>query len=169
MKFVTSVAPHWRAADSVSVLMRQVLYALVPMLLAFLWFFGPGILLNIFVAVTVSLGAELAMLLQRTPVQIHGVDISGWDTHIRQGALDGMHANLLEKIGGSRSLSAVHAHVERFVSTKAEPATRSVNLEGRHTEIGDRPKVAHLEPAAVEAGVARLHALLAEWVDRAVA
>ena len=77
MKFSTSAAPHWRAADSVPVVMRQVLYALVPALIAYVWFFGPGILFNIVIAIPVCVGCEALMLrLRHRPIAVFVADYS---------------------------------------------------------------------------------------------
>jgi electron transport complex protein RnfD len=59
-------APHLQPPVSVPVMMRRVLYALTPALGAYVWFFGPGILLNIGVAVSAAGVTEAACLrLQR--------------------------------------------------------------------------------------------------------
>ncbi len=55
-----------------------------------------------------SFGEKLetvAMLMKRTPVQILGVNIGGWDTHTRQGQIYGNHGNLLQNVAeGYRAL-----------------------------------------------------------------
>lgn len=62
-------APHLRTPVTVPVLMRRVLYALAPALLAYIWFFGFGIVFNIVVAVVSAVGTEaLCLRLQRRPL-----------------------------------------------------------------------------------------------------
>lgn len=65
MHFKTLSPPHFVAYNSVSQVMLQVIYALIPGSLAMIWYFGWGILINIVIAVTVAVGAEAAMLLLR--------------------------------------------------------------------------------------------------------
>lgn len=55
-------APHLRARRSVPVMMRQVLYALVPALAAYVWYFGFGILFNCVIAVLAAIATEMACL-----------------------------------------------------------------------------------------------------------
>jgi electron transport complex protein RnfD len=62
MRFETGSAPQWRAAVSVGGIMRTVLLALVPAVLAHVWFFGAGILLNFAVALLAGLATEAACL-----------------------------------------------------------------------------------------------------------
>lgn len=62
MKFDTAPPPHWRSTATVGGMMRTVLYALTPALLAHVWFYGPGILLNIAVALPAALLTEAACL-----------------------------------------------------------------------------------------------------------
>lgn len=70
-------APHLRTPVSVPVLMRRVLYALVPALLAYTWFFGFGLVFNIAAAVAAALATEAACLrLQRRPIAIALSDYS---------------------------------------------------------------------------------------------
>ncbi|NCG12567.1 MAG: DUF1501 domain-containing protein [Planctomycetia bacterium] len=50
--------------------------------------------------------SEIAMLLKRTPAQLLGVNIGGWDTHTAQGTLVGGHPNILgELASGIQALS----------------------------------------------------------------
>ncbi|HVR72899.1 MAG TPA: DUF1501 domain-containing protein [Planctomycetota bacterium] len=69
---------------------------------------GPYTPTNGAVYPTGSFGDKLrnvAMLLKRTPVQILGVNIGGWDTHTGQGAIYGAHGNLLQDVAeGFRAL-----------------------------------------------------------------
>ena len=55
-------APHMPPKATVAGVMIQVLIALVPGIIAQLWFFGPGILIQIILAVAFALGFEAAML-----------------------------------------------------------------------------------------------------------
>ena len=64
-KFVTGGAPHIPPQSTVGGVMRQVLYALCPGILAYCWFFGPGILLQILLAAGFALVFEAAMLKAR--------------------------------------------------------------------------------------------------------
>ncbi|MBL8200428.1 MAG: RnfABCDGE type electron transport complex subunit D [Chromatiales bacterium] len=62
MRFETSAPPQWRSPTSVGAVMRTVLYALAPALLAHVWFFGIGILLNVAIALVAGLVTEAACL-----------------------------------------------------------------------------------------------------------
>lgn len=76
-KFATSSAPHLPATTSVAQVMQQVLYALVPGIAAHCWYFGPGILLQILLAVLFAVGFEaLTLKIRQQPVRIHLLDFS---------------------------------------------------------------------------------------------
>lgn len=60
--FPTAVAPHLPAARSVRQVMGQVLLALLPGIAAHVWFFGPGVLFQITLAVGFALAFEALML-----------------------------------------------------------------------------------------------------------
>ena len=76
-RFELAGAPHQPPATSVGGVMRQVLYALVPAIAAHWWFFGPGILIQILLAVGFALLFEAAMLrLRRRPVGLFLADYS---------------------------------------------------------------------------------------------
>ncbi|MBY6205054.1 RnfABCDGE type electron transport complex subunit D [Halomonas denitrificans] len=62
MNLTVAGAPHLPPITTVGAVMRQVLYALVPAVVAHVWFFGPGILFQITLAVAFALGFEAAML-----------------------------------------------------------------------------------------------------------
>lgn len=62
MKFATPPAPHWREAAGVPAMMRQVLYALLPATVAYIYFFGPGLLLNMLLATLAALATEACAL-----------------------------------------------------------------------------------------------------------
>ncbi|MGH8494544.1 MAG: electron transport complex subunit RsxD [Gammaproteobacteria bacterium] len=69
MRFATGGAPHYPPRTSIAVTMRQVLFALVPAALAYVWFFGFGFVVNVLVASAVAIGAEAAVLrLRRRPI-----------------------------------------------------------------------------------------------------
>ena len=70
-----SVLPN--TSTDVGAVMRQVLYALIPGALAYTWFFGAGVLINIALASAVALLSETAMLrLRGKPVGIYLNDYS---------------------------------------------------------------------------------------------
>jgi len=61
-KFSPGVAPHFSPKMTVTGVMQQVLYALLPGIIAYSWFFGPGILVQITLAVIFALLFETMML-----------------------------------------------------------------------------------------------------------
>ncbi len=61
--FVSS--PHLHSTANVSRVMLNVIYALIPALVAYSWLFGWGVLLNIAIAVMVALASEAAVLALR--------------------------------------------------------------------------------------------------------
>lgn len=63
--FDTGGAPHFPPHSTVARVMLQVVYALIPAILAHAWFFGPGIFLQIALACGFALGFEAAMLVLR--------------------------------------------------------------------------------------------------------
>ncbi len=62
MRFRHAPAPHLTPPNTVAHMMRQVLYALVPAAVAHVWFFGPGLLINMVIASLVALASEAIML-----------------------------------------------------------------------------------------------------------
>jgi electron transport complex protein RnfD len=69
MKFAVNSAPHWLEADPVSVMMRRVLLALVPVILASSWYLGVGVLINLCFAALLCWGLEVtALVLRQRPV-----------------------------------------------------------------------------------------------------
>ena len=48
--FNTGGAPHFPPHSTVAGVMRQVIYALLPAITAHVWFFGPGIVVQILLA-----------------------------------------------------------------------------------------------------------------------
>lgn len=70
MEFTRRDAPFAAASDNVASIMQQVLLALVPATLAYVWYFGPGLILNLIVATIFCVGGEAAMLrLRNKPVE----------------------------------------------------------------------------------------------------
>ncbi len=63
--FATASAPHLPARRSVQDVMALVLLALIPGVLAHAWFFGPGIFVQITLAIGFALALEAAMLRAR--------------------------------------------------------------------------------------------------------
>lgn len=77
MKLRTAGPPHIPPTTTVAGVMRQVLYALVPGILAHIWFFGSGILFQIVLATGFALGFEALMLqLRGKPLKIYLGDYS---------------------------------------------------------------------------------------------
>ncbi len=69
-KFDPGVAPHFPPKLSVTGVMQEVLYALLPGIIAYTWFFGPGILVQILLAVIFALLFETLMLkVRKLPLQ----------------------------------------------------------------------------------------------------
>ncbi len=64
-RFERTMAPHLRPAASVQRVMAEVLIALIPAVIAYVWYFGPGLLLNMAVATLVALASEAAVLMTR--------------------------------------------------------------------------------------------------------
>ncbi len=65
MALSSTQPPHVRPQTSVTRVMGEVVAALVPATLVYVWFFGPGLLFNMAVASLVALGAEAAILRMR--------------------------------------------------------------------------------------------------------
>ena len=77
MRFRTMTSPHVLGATSVGLVMRRVLYAMVPGITALVWFFGWGVLVNLVLATAVALLAEAALLAARgKPLAPHLNDYS---------------------------------------------------------------------------------------------
>ena len=62
MKLTLAGPPHLPPINTVSGVMKQVLYALIPGIAAHVWFFGFGILFQIALAVGFALALEAVML-----------------------------------------------------------------------------------------------------------
>ena len=75
--FETSGAPHMPPQTTVAMVMLRVLYALVPGVMAYVWYFGPGILIQIMLATFFALLFEYLMLRWRDrPVKLFMTDYS---------------------------------------------------------------------------------------------
>lgn len=76
-EFPTAPAPHLPPTHNVSWVMRQVLYALAPGIIAHVWFFGPGVLIQIALACLFALALEALMLrLRARPLRPFLTDLS---------------------------------------------------------------------------------------------
>jgi len=83
MQLTGGTAPHWRTQDTIPVIMRQVIVALVPAVIATYWFFGIGIFVNITVASVAALVTEFVALKMRgRPVNQYLTDYSAIVTAI---------------------------------------------------------------------------------------
>ena len=70
-KFDPGVAPHFSPKMTVKGVMQQVFYALLPGIIAYTWFFGPGILVQISLAVIFALLFEYLMLkVRKLPLKL---------------------------------------------------------------------------------------------------
>jgi electron transport complex protein RnfD len=58
-------APFFTPSTHVRSIMQQVLYALIPAAIAYVWFFGPGLIFNFIVAALFCVAGEAAMLRAR--------------------------------------------------------------------------------------------------------
>src|SRR5262245_53271573 len=62
MEFSTAPAPHLPARTTVTAVMLEVLVALVPGVLVYTWYFGPGLAINLVIAAAAALAVESLML-----------------------------------------------------------------------------------------------------------
>lgn len=70
-------SPYVSPGKPVGALMLQVVIALLPGTLAYAWFFGPGVLINIVLAVVLALAFEAVILkLRQRPIRPHLSDLS---------------------------------------------------------------------------------------------
>jgi electron transport complex protein RnfD len=75
--FDTGGAPHFPPHSTVSRVMLQVIYALIPGIAAHVWFFGPGILVQMVLAVGFAIGFEALMLkIRKRPLRLFLGDFS---------------------------------------------------------------------------------------------
>ncbi len=66
----TPTSPHMHAHTNITLVMIRVLLALIPAVVAYTWFFGWGLLINIAIALAVGLGYEAGMLkLRERPIR----------------------------------------------------------------------------------------------------
>lgn len=76
MRFPADSPPHLPPVNTVSLMMRRVLYAVVPGTVAMLALFGWGVLFNLLLAVAAAVACEALMLrLRRRPIQLF---LSDW-------------------------------------------------------------------------------------------
>lgn len=77
MQFERREAPFIRPTTDVSAMMRHVLYALIPAVLAYTWYFGAGFIFNLIIATVFCLLGEAMMLrLRGRPVEPSLADYS---------------------------------------------------------------------------------------------
>lgn len=77
MKFQLEPAPHIISARPVPQVMREVLYALMPAVVVYTWFFGVGLIVNLLIACAVALLSEAVILrLRRRNVRLYLTDYS---------------------------------------------------------------------------------------------
>ncbi|MEK7989597.1 MAG: electron transport complex subunit RsxD [Thiotrichaceae bacterium] len=70
MQFKVTYSPHIHSGKRVNQVMYQVLFALLPGIALYIWFFGWGIAINILLACTAALGFETLMLwLRKRPIK----------------------------------------------------------------------------------------------------
>ncbi len=65
MRFKTETSPHVLLDTRVSQVMRRVLYAMLPGIIALAWFFGWGVVVNLVLAPVIAVLAETVMLVVR--------------------------------------------------------------------------------------------------------
>jgi electron transport complex protein RnfD len=73
MVFPLNPAPHAKPVTAVPIVMRRVLYALLPAFAVYWWNFGPGIAINLMVALAAALLGEAFMLRARACDLRHGL------------------------------------------------------------------------------------------------
>ncbi|MFQ5636077.1 MAG: RnfABCDGE type electron transport complex subunit D [Gammaproteobacteria bacterium] len=68
--WTSSVAPHWRTQMTVPAMMRNVIFALTPAVIAHAWFFGVGILVNGLIACLAAVITEaVALWIRGRPIR----------------------------------------------------------------------------------------------------
>ncbi|MGI9344497.1 MAG: RnfABCDGE type electron transport complex subunit D [Gammaproteobacteria bacterium] len=81
--WASSIAPHWRTPMTVPVMMRNVVYALIPAIVAHAWFFGIGMVVNCLIAAATAVLTEAAALwLRGRPIKPFVLDFSAVVTGI---------------------------------------------------------------------------------------
>jgi electron transport complex protein RnfD len=69
MDFNTCSSPHLPVSESVALMMRRVMIAMIPGVICAIWVFGPGVIINVLLAAVTAIAAEAGMLsLRRKPV-----------------------------------------------------------------------------------------------------
>ncbi len=77
MTSVIVSSPYVNPSNTLRRLMINVIIGLIPGTLAYVWFFGPGILVNISIAVLFALGYEAFILwIRKKPIKPHLNDYS---------------------------------------------------------------------------------------------
>ncbi|MFT5658847.1 MAG: electron transport complex protein RnfD [Gammaproteobacteria bacterium] len=77
MTSVIVSSPYVSPSNSLRRLMINVIIGLIPGTLAYVWFFGPGIVINILIAIVFALGFEAVVLaLRKKPIKPHLTDYS---------------------------------------------------------------------------------------------
>ena len=75
MRFKTASSPHATPTNSVNIVMRKVLLAMIPGSLATIYFFGWGVLVNMLLATLVALTCEALMLsIRKRPIRPYLTD-----------------------------------------------------------------------------------------------
>ena len=83
MTFTRRPAPHVTPTPNLQLVMRRVLYALIPGTTVYIWFFGWGLLINIAIAVATALAAETVILrIRGLPINPSITDLSAVVTAI---------------------------------------------------------------------------------------
>lgn len=81
MAWIQIASPHSHNRITTDQVMRQVLLACLPGICALTWFFGPGILLNLFITISCALAAEAGVLKLRgrplTPLKDYSALVTG--------------------------------------------------------------------------------------------
>lgn len=71
MEFNIKSSPQTHMDNSLTQMMMRVLFALVPALIAYVWFFGWGVVINILLAIVTALSCEALMLkLRQRPIKL---------------------------------------------------------------------------------------------------
>jgi electron transport complex protein RnfD len=83
MEFRVTPAPHRPPRTSIAETMRRVLLALLPATIAYVWFFGWGLIINMAIGCSIALAAEAACLrLRGRPIGMHLKDGSALVTAV---------------------------------------------------------------------------------------
>ena len=83
MSLRTTTSPHTHTTDTVQKVMLQVIYAMVPGIIAYVYFFGIGVVINIAIATVAAIGAEaLILAIRERPIAPFLSDMSAVVTAI---------------------------------------------------------------------------------------